>query len=176
MILWIFSVRSRRQAACRTLCWCLLFSCLVSNSPGFSSTTEASKKDIPRWYTPAQVARGKPLFLQHCAKCHGKQAESVPDWQKPLADGTYPPPPLNGSAHTWHHSLALLRRTVREGGAAVGGKMPPFIDKLSASEIDAIIAWLQSLWPDEIYARWSGAYQPRIPQPEIFEELLRDIR
>ena len=24
-----------------------------------------------RWYTHEQVSRGKPLFAQHCAACHG---------------------------------------------------------------------------------------------------------
>ncbi len=32
--------------------------------------------------------------------------------------------------------------------------MPPFNEKLSAEEIDAVIAWFQSLWSDEIYTVW----------------------
>nr|NIV18536.1 cytochrome c [Woeseiaceae bacterium] len=32
--------------------------------------------------------------------------------------------------------------------------MPGFAEILSGDERLAIIAWFQSLWPDEIYARW----------------------
>ena len=32
--------------------------------------------------------------------------------------------------------------------------MPSWKDKLSDEEIGAIIFWLTSLWPDEIYASW----------------------
>ena len=94
----------------------------------------------------------------NCASCHGQNAEATPNWKQTDANGNYPPPPLNGSAHTWHHDLNLLRRTIREGGAKVGGQMPGFEGSLSASEIDSIIAFFQSKWPDEIYQRWSGRF------------------
>jgi len=32
--------------------------------------------------------------------------------------------------------------------------MPAFADKLSAQEVDAILAWVQSHWSDKIYAIW----------------------
>ena len=44
---------------------------------------------------------------------------------------------------------------MRKGGAQVGGTMPPFEDKLSADEIDSVIAWFQTKWSDEIYAAWN---------------------
>ena len=70
------------------------------------------------------------------------------------ADNKYPPPPLNGTAHTWHHPLNVLRRTVRKGGVSLGGSMPGFVDKLSNREIDTILAWIQSHWSDRIYRIW----------------------
>jgi mono/diheme cytochrome c family protein/protein-disulfide isomerase len=112
-----------------------------------------------RWYSDEQVARGQQLFLQNCAGCHGKNAEATPDWKKTDADGNYPPPPLNGSAHAWHHDLELLRRTVREGGAKLGGQMPAFEGVLDAEEIDSVIAFFQSKWPQETYQRWSGRFE-----------------
>jgi mono/diheme cytochrome c family protein len=36
----------------------------------------------------------------------------------------------------------------------VGGSMPAFADKLSPPEVDAILAWVQSHWSEEIYAIW----------------------
>jgi thiol:disulfide interchange protein DsbC len=116
--------------------------------------TVFAKAENNRWYTDEQVVQGKQLFAANCARCHGKNAESVPNWRKRDANGNYVPPPLNGTAHAWHHSLGILRQTIRKGGKPVGGIMPAFEDKLSDDQIDAIIAWFQSLWSDEIYSMW----------------------
>lgn len=108
-----------------------------------------------RWYTPQQVAQGQVLFQQNCAACHGDKAEGLTgNWNQPGADGSYPPPPLNGSAHAWHHPLSALQYTIREGGIKMGGKMPGFGDKLTPDEQEAIIAYFQSLWSDTIYSAW----------------------
>ncbi len=108
-----------------------------------------------RWYTTAEVGEGARLFAEHCAACHGAKAEgSGGDWRQTLPDGSYPPPPLNGSAHAWHHTLSVLRRSVAYGGIPLGGKMPPFGDNLSAEQIDAVIAYFQSQWDDKIYSAW----------------------
>jgi thiol:disulfide interchange protein DsbC len=112
-----------------------------------------------RWYSDEQVVQGEKLFRQNCAGCHGQNAEATPNWKQTDANGNYPPPPLNGSAHAWHHDLDLLRRTVREGGAKLGGQMPAFEGVLSAGEIDSVIAYFQSKWPQEIYQRWAGRFE-----------------
>lgn len=112
----------------------------------------------PRWYSPEQSKLGATLYQKHCQLCHGEGAASVKRWDKMDKSGQFPPPPLNGTGHTWHHPMPLLRRTIREGGVMLGGRMPAFKDTLSAQEIDSVIAWIQSLWPDEIYARWSGQW------------------
>ena len=125
----------------------LLMPALIAISPMVLSESS-------RWYSQEQVAQGKDLFAENCAVCHGKNAESVPDWRKRDANGNYVPPPLNGSAHAWHHSMKILRHTIRKGGKPVGGVMPAFEGKLTDAEIDSIIAWFQSLWTDEIYALW----------------------
>ncbi len=111
------------------------------------------------WYSEQQVLQGEQLFRQNCASCHGQNAESTPDWKKTDANGNYPPPPLNGTAHAWHHDLDLLRRTIREGGTKLGGQMPAFEAVLSAEEIDSVIAFFQSKWPDDIYQRWAGRFE-----------------
>jgi mono/diheme cytochrome c family protein len=107
-----------------------------------------------RWYSEAQVEQGARVFAEHCAQCHGLNAEATPHWRTANPDGTYPPPPLDGTAHAWHHSLDVLRRQIRIGGIPLGGVMPPFAETLGAAEIDAAIAYFQSKWSDEIYAIW----------------------
>jgi thiol:disulfide interchange protein DsbC len=118
-----------------------------------ASTVQAES----RWYDPATVDQGATLFEQNCASCHGLNAEGTADWKKTDADGNYPPPPLNGSAHAWHHSKELLTRTIREGGAKLGGSMPAFAGKLTDREIEAVIAYFQSKWPDPVYQKWASA-------------------
>jgi mono/diheme cytochrome c family protein len=107
-----------------------------------------------RWYSQTQAERGKTVFDTHCAICHGAEAVGTPDWRNPMADGRYPPPPLNGSAHGWHHPLAALRRQIKRGGVKFGGWMPAFDDSIADKQVDEVIAYVQSLWPDSIYAAW----------------------
>lgn len=111
-----------------------------------------------RWYDDEQVRAGGRIYQEHCLACHRQDGAGHPTWQQRGADGAYPPPPLNGTAHTWHHDLATLSRTIREGGAKLGGVMPPFRDQLDDTDIIAVIAYLQSLWPEQAYATWAKAY------------------
>ena len=74
-------------------------------------TSQVAASPAERWYNDEQVARGAPLFRANCAACHGQNAEATPNWKQTDANGNYPPPPLNGTAHTWHHDLDLLRRS-----------------------------------------------------------------
>jgi len=107
-----------------------------------------------RWYSQAQVDNGKVVFNSNCAICHGAEAAGTSDWRKPLDDGRYPPPPLNGTAHGWHHPLKALRRQINQGGEKFGGWMPALSESLTDAQVDEAIAYIQSLWPDNIYAGW----------------------
>lgn len=121
-----------------------------------ASAEEASERTaVERWYDPEQLMLGREVFTQNCALCHGDQAQGlVGDWREKLDDGSFPPPPLNGSAHAWHHPQEILLRVIDYGGEAMGGKMPAFIDVLEQDEKLAAIAYFQSFWDDEIYRQW----------------------
>lgn len=140
-----------------------LAACSDQDSKSLSSSSDTSAQPptvaVQRWYTQAQVERGYDLFQQYCAECHKPDASGDPNWKQVNAEGKLPPPPLNGTAHAWHHPLPLLRQIVRNGGIPMGGSMPPFKDKLKAEEIDAILAWVQSHWSDEIYGTWNRINQ-----------------
>jgi mono/diheme cytochrome c family protein len=118
------------------------------------SAAPAGAPVIMRWYSREQVAAGAALYGKNCASCHKASAEGTPGWKKRDANGKLPPPPLNGTAHAWHHPLDVLRSVVKRGGIPIGGSMPGFAEKLSQEQIDAILAWVQSHWSDEIYAIW----------------------
>lgn len=117
----------------------------------------ADEATLPgRWYTASQVTTGEKLYGTYCASCHAGDGSATAEWRTLDANGNYPPPPLNGTAHTWHHPLDMLDQTIAEGGAPYGGVMPGFGEVLRRAERLAIIAWFQSLWSDEIYRRWQA--------------------
>ena len=117
---------------------------------------DVGSRNVERWYSQEQVTKGAAVYAANCAACHGDRAQGlVADWQRRQPDGSLPPPPLNGSAHAWHHSLPLLIEIVQKGGALYNGKMPGFDNSLSEEEQYAVIAWFQSLWSEDIYQRWS---------------------
>jgi mono/diheme cytochrome c family protein len=119
-----------------------------------SERTE-SKKINGRWYTQYQVDNGSQVYEKNCLSCHGIKAQGLTlNWKQPLEDGSYPPPPLNGRAHAWHHPLKLLKRTINKGGIPLGGKMPAFENVLNDKEKIAVIAYFQNFWNDEIYNAW----------------------
>ncbi len=120
-----------------------------------ATSTDAGTAALSRWYSSSQLARGSEVFGKNCAVCHGANAEgTVADWRVRLDDGSFPPPPLNGSAHAWHHPQEILLRVIDYGGESFGGKMPAFDDVLEQEEKLAAIAYFQSFWTDEIYQQW----------------------
>jgi len=104
-----------------------------------------------------QVARGKVVYEQHCAACHGARLEGQPNWQEKLPTGRMPAPPHDASGHTWHHPDSVLFGITKLG--LVPGKyappkyvsdMPGFGAQLSDEDIWAVLAYIKSSWPDEI--------------------------
>lgn len=110
--------------------------------------------DTKRWYSPQQLAAGKKIYAKNCAACHGADASATPNWKQTDANGNYPPPPLNGTAHTWHHSYETLSKTIKQGGLPLGGIMPAFDRLLTEEEISTIIASFQSYWTNKTYQHW----------------------
>jgi mono/diheme cytochrome c family protein len=105
----------------------------------------------------SQVARGKAVYEQHCAACHGARLEGQPIWQERLPSGRMPAPPHDDSGHTWHHPDGVLFGITKHG--LVPGKyappnyqsdMPAFGGALSDNEIWAVLAYIKSSWSPKI--------------------------
>lgn len=109
---------------------------------------------LQRAHDSEQVALGESVYRQYCARCHGRHGEGDPNWRSRDADGMFPPPPLNGTGHAWHHPRQWLKQMILNGSDPGRGKMPAWRGKLSEAEIEAVIEWFQSRWPDPVYAAW----------------------
>ncbi|MBY0439926.1 MAG: cytochrome c [Burkholderiales bacterium] len=102
---------------------------------------------------PAVLALGEPIYVAHCAACHGAKLEGQPDWKQRRPDGRLPAPPHDETGHTWHHPDEQLVRMTRLGVARAAGlndhasDMPAFEGVLTDAEIIAVLSWIKSRWP-----------------------------
>ena len=127
------------------LCLFLLPGCFDNND------TQAKSKD--------SIQLGKTTFDKNCIVCHGKGAKGLTSNWKKSVSGAYPAPPLNGSAHSWHHSRATLLASINEGGIKLGGTMPGFKNKLTDDEKKALLDYMYSLWPKTIQQKYDARFK-----------------
>jgi len=130
----------------------LLLGC-DSSQPLPTVDKQGAGASLARVTDPAIIVAGASLYQRHCAECHGDDAEGDAGWRQRDSDGFFPPPPLNGSGHAWHHSRGWLTQLINDG-TRPRGKMPGWEDKLSQKEIASIVAWIQAQWPDKVYELW----------------------
>jgi len=106
---------------------------------------------------PALTARGKVVYAERCASCHGANLEGQPNWRKRLPNGRLPAPPHDRTGHTWHHSDWQLFDMTKNGTAGmVPGyetDMPAYRDILSDTDIWAVISFIESTWAPDIRER-----------------------
>ena len=105
-----------------------------------------------------QVARGKTVYAETCAACHGEQLQGEPNWKQAKADGTLPAPPHDDSGHTWHHGDDFLYGYTKFGGQAYAPKgfqsaMPGFEGQLGDEDILAVLAFIKSRWSADARAQ-----------------------
>jgi len=107
---------------------------------------------------PAQVALGRMVYGEHCARCHGTNLEGEPNWMQRKPSGRLPAPPHDASGHTWHHPDEQLIGMVQNGLAPYAppgyqSDMPAFKSMLSDDEIRAVLAFIKSSWPNDVRER-----------------------
>lgn len=111
---------------------------------------------------PDTLAMGERLYRQNCATCHGGDAQgenpfSPGGGRKP--GGGYIAPALNGSAHTWHHPPEALYRMVSEGSPVQDSPMRGWEGRMSDEEINSVLSYVRSLWPEGIRRRYDRMHR-----------------
>jgi mono/diheme cytochrome c family protein len=124
---------------------------LAMAGTGSPAAVQPGAAGAEHWFSDADAERGRAVFQSNCAGCHGESAQG--------SLGPVRVPALNGSGHSAHHGLEELLEHVANGGARSGGRMPPFGDVLSEADRRAAIAYVQSLWPRNVYRDWLRMHQ-----------------
>ncbi len=93
------------------------------------------------------IREGKELFLQNCAKCHGKEGRgagpSAPTLKDSQGDRIWPRNLTKGWLYRGGGSPEDIYRTVATG--ITGTPMPEFMDSLSPEKIWRIVAYVESI-------------------------------
>lgn len=115
----------------------------------------------------AVLTQGAALYAAQCANCHGAKLEGQPDWRERKADGRLPAPPHDATGHTWHHPMEMLVQMTRDGMVpplapeGYQSDMPAFGHILSDDEIRAVLAYIESQWPDEVKQMRAERFKPQ---------------
>ena len=101
------------------------------------------------------IARGKIIYESNCVSCHQVNLVGAENWKGLDEDGHRKAPPLNGTGHTWHHDDASLHNIIKYGLAKLvknyEGKMLGYEDSLKDKDIDSVLSYMKSFWPNDIY-------------------------
>ena len=103
------------------------------------------------------IARGKIVYASNCVSCHQVNLIGAENWKGLDEDGHRKAPPLNGKGHTWHHDDVTLHNIIKYGLAKLiknyEGKMLGFEDNLKDKDIDSVLSYMKSFWPEDVYQR-----------------------
>ena len=153
----------------------IVIALLIGAAVGYFWVLPALKNDQPAWIAPATGSirlQGKGLYDQYCASCHGVDLQGQSNWRTPLASGRLPAPPHDVTGHTWHHPDWQLRSMIKDGFVAgvtappgYQSDMPAFGSVLSDAQIDVILAYIKSSWPEQaLQAQREISLKSRAPQ------------
>lgn len=138
-------------------CFLLLAACQDSGDVRIATNSSSLAAEIPPLPTlnPDEVALGQQVYAANCARCHGANLEGEADWKSQNEDKSFRAPPHDASGHTWHHDDTLLLEAIQSGGARlpdnIGGtsNMPAFDEILTEEEIQAVLVYIKSTWPED---------------------------
>ncbi|MCY3800200.1 MAG: cytochrome c [Chloroflexi bacterium] len=88
------------------------------------------------------LEEGRRLYVQECQLCHGDAG---------TGKGALPNTPIHAPrGHTWHHPDGQLKELILGTLDYPGRTMPGFAEKMTGSEVDAVLEYMKSNWPAEL--------------------------
>jgi len=94
----------------------------------------------------ARIAEGARLYGRLCRSCHGARGIGErPENPGAMDEYGFVAPPLDDSAHGWHHSDTNLARTILNGSPR-NPRMLPFAELVSEDQAGSLVAYIKSLW------------------------------
>ena len=101
---------------------------------------------------PVLVERGRLVYRDSCASCHGRNLQGQPLWQLLDRYAGRRAPAHDATGHTWQHSDEdLFHMTALGRFAATSPRevsyMPAFGGGMKDSDILAVLAFIKSRWP-----------------------------
>ena len=97
---------------------------------------------------PIQLSEGRELYSRYCITCHGQNMEGERGWPARKPSGHSFAPPLDSSGHVANHSDDQLFEMISSGIA--GSDMPAFGGALTDDQIEAVLAFIKSNWPEDL--------------------------
>lgn len=95
---------------------------------------------------PKAAQSGKALYKTNCQGCHGNDGVGENYSKASLANKKYRmAPPLDYSAHTWHHTDDALVKTILNGSPN-SKRMIAWKKILSKKDAQDLVAYIKSLW------------------------------
>jgi mono/diheme cytochrome c family protein len=73
--------------------------------------------------------------------------------------GGYLAPALDVSGHMHHHAPDVLMSYLKNGSPAEDSSMRSFQDRMSDQDMRAVLAYLWSLWPEELQSVYERAHR-----------------
>jgi mono/diheme cytochrome c family protein len=98
------------------------------------------------------VMRGKQVYMERCASCHGRNLQGQPLWQTVDQNSHRRAPAHDQTGHTWLHGDEELFFITKFGHFAnvaetVPAAMPGFEKVLDDRDTLAVIAFIKARWP-----------------------------
>jgi len=95
---------------------------------------------------PELVAKGEALFQEYCQSCHGERGVGErPNDMYAKDEFGFVAPPLDDSAHGWHHSDQGIVETILNGSER-NERMIAWKETLSRDDAENLVAYIKSLW------------------------------
>lgn len=99
-----------------------------------------------QWVNKEVIDKGRALYEENCQDCHGEKGVGErPNDMFAKDDFGFVAPPLDDSAHGWHHSDQGIVETILNGSPR-NERMIAWKDTLTPEDAQNIVTYIKSLW------------------------------